>query len=289
MQASNLEIIKLNNLKLAARIISEQLKSGVHLGKRVGVGSEFEQYRYYEPGDDPKRIDWKYFSRSGKYMIKESPTESQLHVRMMLDLSGSMNYEENGIRRLDYAKNLIASLAYLANQQGDALSYFTCQEGKVEKKVGESPKAFQRMLYFLEEEEASGGWPVEKQEFPVLKSKQKELIILVSDFLQKDNEWIDIVEQMRHPKKEIVLFQILGKQEEKFDLKGNFNFHDLESDRSIILDKKAIEKTYNDSITSYLSEFRKSLLLPQVHLFQVQFTDSIAAVISKFLAERSLS
>ncbi len=289
MQASNLEIIKLNNLKLAARIISEQLKNGVHLGKRVGVGSEFEQYRYYEPGDDPKRIDWKYFSRSGKYMIKESPTESQLHVRMMLDLSGSMNYEENGIRRLDYAKNLIASLAYLANQQGDALSYFTFQEGKVEKKVGESPKAFQRILYFLEEEKASGSWPVGKQDFPVLKSKQKELIIMVSDFLQKDNEWIDIVEQMRHPKKEIVLFQILGKHEEKFDLKGNFDFHDLESDRTIILDKKAIEKTYNHSITSYLSVFRNSLLLPQVHLFQVQFTDSIAAVISKFLAERSLS
>lgn len=104
MQASNLEIIKLNNLKLAAKIISEQLKNGIHLGKRVGVGSEFEQYRYYEPGDDPKRIDWKYFSRSGKYMVKESQTESHLSVRMMLDLSGSMNYEENGIKRLEYAK-----------------------------------------------------------------------------------------------------------------------------------------------------------------------------------------
>ncbi|REG88227.1 DUF58 domain-containing protein [Algoriphagus antarcticus] len=289
MQASNLEIIKLNNLKLAAKIISEQLKNGVHLGKRVGMGSEFEQYRYYEPGDDPKRIDWKYFSRSGKYMIKESQTESHLHIRMMLDLSGSMNYEEDGIKRLDYAKNLIASLSYLAHQQGDSLSYFTCQDGSVEQKVAASPKAFQRILYYLQEEKASGTWPVAKQDFPVLKSKQKELIILVSDFLQKDNEWLDIVEQMRHPKKEIVLFQILGKQEEKFDLKGNFNFHDLESDRSIILDGKAIEKTYNDSIKAYLSDFKQSLLLPQVHLFQVRLTDSISSAISKFLAERSLS
>ncbi|WP_339877548.1 DUF58 domain-containing protein [uncultured Algoriphagus sp.] len=289
MQASNLEIIKLNNLKLAAKIISEQLKNGVHLGKRVGVGSEFEQYRYYEPGDDPKRIDWKYFSRSGKYMIKESQTESHLHVRMMLDLSGSMNYEENGIKRLDYAKNLIASLSYLANQQGDSLSYFTCQDGRVEQKVAASPKAFQRMLYFLEEESAAGTWPVEKKDFPALKGKQKEMIILVSDFLQKDNEWLDIVEQMRHPKKEIVLFQILGKQEEKFELKGNFNFHDLESDRSIILDGASIEKNYNDSIKVYLSEFKESLLLPQVHLFRVSLSDSMAGVISKFLSERSLS
>jgi uncharacterized protein (DUF58 family) len=289
MQTSNLEIIKLNNLKLAAKIISEQLKNGVHLGKRVGTGSEFEQYRYYEPGDDPKRIDWKYFSRSGKYMIKESPTESHLHIRMMLDLSGSMNYVENEIKRLDYAKNLIASLSYLGYQQGDSLSYFTCQDGRVEQKVAESPKAFQRILYFLHQEEASGSWRVAKQDFPVLKSKQKELIILVSDFLQKNNEWIDIVEQMRHPKKEIVLFQILGKQEEKFELKGNFSFHDLESDRAIILDSRVIEKTYNDSIKTYLSDFKDSLLLPQVHLYQVRLTDSIAGVISKFLAERNLS
>ena len=288
MQASNLEIIKLNNLKLAAKIISEQLKNGIHLGKRVGVGSEFEQYRYYEPGDDPKRIDWKYFSRSGKYMIKEAQTESHLHVRVMLDLSGSMNYEENGIKRLEYAKNLLASLSYLAHQQGDSLSYYTCQDGKVEQKVAASPKAFQRILYFLESETAAGSMPVANREFPVLKSRQKELIILVSDFLQKDNEWLDIVEQMRHPKKEIVLFQILGEQEEKFSLKGDFKFQDLESDRSIILDGKTIEKNYNDSIKYYLSKFKTDLLLPQVHLIQARLSDPIAGVISEFLTQRSL-
>src|SRR5690606_19837937 len=181
MQASNLEIIKLNNLKLAAKIISEQLKNGLHLGKRVGVGSEFEQYRYYEPGDDPKRIDWKYYSRSGKHMIKESQTDSHLTIRMMLDLSGSMNYTENGIKRLDYAKNLLASLAYLANQQGDSLAYFTFKDGIVMQKVAPSPKAFQRILFHLETEKAEGSWPVLKQDFPVLKTRQKELIILVSD------------------------------------------------------------------------------------------------------------
>ena len=94
---SNLEIIKLNDLRLAARLISEQLRQGIHSGIRVGVGSEFEQYRHYQPGDDLKRIDWKYFSRSGKYMIKESTTESNLQIRLMLDLSGSMNYAENGV------------------------------------------------------------------------------------------------------------------------------------------------------------------------------------------------
>jgi uncharacterized protein (DUF58 family) len=288
MKASNLEIIRLNNLKLGAKIISEQLKHGLHLGKKTGIGLEFEQYRYYEPGDDPKRIDWKYYSRSGKHMIKESQTESHLNIRMLLDLSGSMNYVENGFKRLDYAKNLIASLAYMANQQGDSLSFFTFQDGKVSQKVAPSPKAFQRIIYQLEQDQASGSWPISKQDFPELKSKQKELIIFVSDFLQKESEWIEIVEQMQHPKKEIVLFQILGDQELNFDQKGNFKFEDLEGNRSIDLDGETVRKTYNEAIKGYLTNLKKAFQLPQVHYYPVKMSESIADVINRFLADRQL-
>lgn len=288
MQASNLEIIRLNNLKLGAKIISEQLKHGVHLGKKTGVGLEFEQYRHYEPGDDPKRIDWKYFSRSGKHMIKESQTESHLNIRILLDLSGSMNYTENGIKRLDYAKNLIASLAYLGNQQGDSLSLFNFEEGKVSQKVAPSPKAFQRIIYQLEQSQASGSWPVNSHDFPELKSRQKELIIFVSDFLQKESEWLEIVEQMRHPKKEIVLFQILGEQELNFDQKGNFKFEDLEGDQMISLDGESLRETYNKAIKAYLIKLEQSFLVPQVHFYQVKLSESIAEVISRFLADRQV-
>src|SRR5690606_10853607 len=98
MTESPLEIIRLKNLKLAAKIISGQLRNGIHLGRKTGAGSEFEQYRHYEPGDDPKRIDWKLYARSNKYQVKESPVESQLDIKLIFDLSGSMNYQEGGIR-----------------------------------------------------------------------------------------------------------------------------------------------------------------------------------------------
>jgi len=287
MQASNLEIIKLNNLRLSAKIISEQLKQGIHLGKRVGAGSEFEQYRYYEPGDDPKRIDWKYFSRSGKYMIKESQAESHLQITLMLDLSGSMNYEENGVRRIDYAKNIIATIAYLAHLQGDSLSYFTFHEGTLTQKVAPSPKSFQRILYCLESEEASGSWPVSRQSFPALKNKQKELILLVSDFLQKDQEWVEIVEAMKHPQKEIVLFQLLGKQEVAFDMKGSFVFKDLESDQEITLDGATATKQYNQAIEEYLKSLKEAFHQPNIHLIQETIDEPMVSVISKFLSKRS--
>ena len=152
MTDNPLEITKLKNLKLAAKIISGQLRNGIHLGRKTGAGSEFEQYRHYEPGDDPKRIDWKLYSRSNKYQVKESPVESQLDLKLMLDLSGSMKYEEKGISRLDYAKNLLASLAYLGHQQGDIVSLYTLKDGKVNREVAPSIKSFQRILHHFDEE-----------------------------------------------------------------------------------------------------------------------------------------
>ncbi len=48
MSQSPAELIRLNNLQLAARIVSEELQGGIHLGQRIGTGTEFEQYRHYE-------------------------------------------------------------------------------------------------------------------------------------------------------------------------------------------------------------------------------------------------
>jgi uncharacterized protein (DUF58 family) len=124
-------LVKINNIQIAAKLVSEQLLLGTHLSQRYGQGVEFEQYRHYQAGDDPKRIDWKLFARSQKYQIQESSAESTFNIHLLLDLSGSMNYEENGISRLQYAKIVLASLAFLGYRQGDPLQLSGLQNGKI--------------------------------------------------------------------------------------------------------------------------------------------------------------
>ena len=286
---SNLEIIKLNDLRLAARLISQQLRQGIHSGIRVGVGSEFEQYRHYQPGDDLKRIDWKYFSRSGKYMIKESTTESNLQIRLMLDLSGSMNYAENGISRLDYAKNLIASLAYLGFLQGDGLSYFSLSEGKIEQKVAPSPKSFQRILLFLEQAKASGSWPLQPISKSFLQGKERELVIWVSDFLQKEAEWENLIKAFNHPRKELMLIQILGEQELDFKLEGNFVFRDLESGKEVVQDAKVMQTEFRSKFQAYLDHLDQTFQGPNVQLIRVSMKEPLAAVIRQILNRKKLA
>lgn len=286
---SNLEIIKLNDLRLAARLISQQLRQGIHSGIRVGVGSEFEQYRHYQPGDDLKRIDWKYFSRSGKYMIKESTTESNLQIRLMLDLSGSMNYAENGVSRLNYAKNLIASLAYLGFLQGDGLSYFTLSQGKIEQKVAPSPKSFQRILLFLEQAKASGSWPLQPISDSFLQGKERELVVWVSDFLQKESEWENLIKAFNHPRKELMLIQILGEQELDFKLEGHFVFRDLESGQEVVQDAMAMKTQFRERFQAYLDHLDQTFQAPNVQLIRVSMKDPLAGVIRQILNRKKLA
>lgn len=285
---SNLEIIKLNDLRLSARLISEQLRQGIHLGIRVGVGSEFEQYRHYREGDDLKRIDWKYFSRSGKYMIKESTTESNLHIRLMLDLSGSMNYEENGFSRLDYAKNLLASLAYLGYLQGDSLSYYTLAEGKIEQKVAPTPKSFQRILFHLEKEKAHGSWPITEIPTYLTQSRNRELIIWVSDFLQNENEWENLVKAFQHPRKELILVQLLGEQELNFNLEGNLIFKDLESNQEWIQDGISLQNEFRKKFGAYLDQLEGSFQLPRVQLIRTSIQTPLAELARRILNRKQL-
>lgn len=287
--AEHLEIIKLNNLQLAAKVISDKLRQGSHVGKRIGYGAEFEQYRHYEPGDDLKRIDWKLFARSGRYQIKESPIESNFHLKLILDLSGSMNYEEDGVNRLTYAKILLASMAYIAFLQGDNISLYFLQHGDVNQVVASGTKSFQAVLYQLEKANAVGKWPFDFKDFPTLKSRDKEMIVMVSDFLQEEREWETLVQSMIHPNKEILLFQILGKQEMKMDLVGNIRFEDLESGHTYHAEASDLMKDYNQSMQSYLSQLDAAFQLKGVKLLRTSLAEPIADLIFRTFSNKHIA
>lgn len=274
-----MEILKINNLVLAGKVISDRVLLGMHASKRSGNGTEFEQYRHYLPGDDLKRVDWKLYARSGKHLIKESLTESHLQVRLVLDLTASMNYAEEGISRLTYAKNLLASLAYMAYRQNDPQSLYFLQGGHLEKKVAEGRGSFQRVIYALEHAEAAGSWP--ENSFPSALPGERELLVVVSDFLQVEEEWVKTIRSLASPQRQILLFQILGKAERDLHLKGFYRFKDLESGGFMELDAESVRKEYVQRFEGYLTELKESLVLPHVYLVQAELGQDLVSVISE--------
>lgn len=288
------DLIKLKNLLLTGKLVSEELMLGIHSSKRSGIGIEFEQYKHYTAGDDPKGIDWKLFARTEKHLVRESSTESDRKIRFVLDLSGSMNYIENAVSRLQYAKIILASLAYLGYLQNDQMSLYGLQNGAVNTLVAgnmasSGKQAFQKILVGLENVTASGSWGMGEEPisiFPELKNRGKEQLIFVSDFLQNSDEWIRFIQSLAGPNREIVIFQILGDQEIHFSMKGFYRFKDLETGKELELDADSIRSTYNDASERYFEKLKSDLQIPYVSLVRARLSEPIGMILKAFLTRR---
>jgi len=289
------DLIKLGNLQLVGKLVSEELMLGVHASKRSGMGTEFEQYRHYEPGDDPKRIDWKLYARTDKHLVKESSAESNRQIRFLLDLSGSMNYAENGMSRLEYAKLLIASLAYLGYIQNDQISLYALQNGKVNSIASgassSGKQAFNKILFGLQKTTASGEWKSDfsangKLQFPEFATKSQEQLIFVTDFLQVGEEWLTLIKSIASPRREIVIFQILGDYEVDFNLTGFYRFKDLETGKEIELQAESVKEQFLKSSKAYFDMLKEELQIPYVNLVQAKLSDPLGRVLKEFLTRR---
>lgn len=278
-----LDFIRLNNLPLAGQLLSDETTLGLHHSRRNGAGVEFAQFRTYQPGDNPRLIDWKRYAQTGKHLVRESEAESSRQVRLLVDLSGSMNYEESGVRRLDYAKILLASLAYIANRQGDPLSLYGVREGRIETLVPAGKQAFQKVLGTLAGLTAAGGWPEHITGFPDLQRRQSELLVLVSDLLQLNDEWLALLRQAASPRREILLVQILGQQEVDFTLSGFYQFQDLETKQTVEVQAEAVRAQVRAAATTYFTQLDTQLTLPHLRRVRAMLTDPPALVLRELL------
>ncbi len=275
------DLVKLNNLLLSSKLVQQEISMGVHISKRTGSGVEFEQYKHYQAGDDPKAIDWKLYARTGKHQIKQSVSESTMNISFIIDATGSMNYEENKLRRINFAKILLASLANLAHNQSDNISLLKLTKNGIETIVDNGKSAFQKILFELENIKASGTFPENEINLPTSLSKNKQLVVFVSDFLQVNNDFVKLIETWVNPRRELMLFQVLGEKELSFDLEGMFQFVDLETNKSIELSAKDIKHKYLNNINNYLENLDKELQLPNVYFHRCTMSEPIALILKQ--------
>jgi uncharacterized protein (DUF58 family) len=194
-----------------------------------------------------------------------------------------MNYSENGVSRLYFAKILLASFAYLGFKQNDEMNLFALKNGKLELLASQGKQSFQKILYSLENAKAEGNWNFEKINFPEFQSKNKELLILASDFFQTDNEFYELINRWSRPGKQILLYQILGEKEVRFDWDEVIKFRDLETGKEKELSPEETKNAYLKSFNEYLNQLENELKIENVHFYRCQLHDSIAAVLKNSL------
>ena len=150
-------LMTIKDLPLLAKTVIDGFMTGFNKSTVKGPGLEFSQYRSYQPGDDLRWLDWRMYARSDRYYIRESEIETSISVRFLIDASASMNHEDGGLKKIQYAKYLVASLAYLANLQGDAVGLYVFQNELFSLASKQDPQHLNRLLYYqLENIEPQG-------------------------------------------------------------------------------------------------------------------------------------
>ncbi len=253
-------LAKLKNLSLRARFVVDGMMVGIHPSQAKGLSSEFEEHRGYSQGDDIRHIDWKAFAKFDRYFIKEYHEATNLKAYIVMDSSSSMEYGSDGWSKFDYGSTLAASLAYLMLKQQDAVGLILFSN-RIEKMI--PPKATHDHLIAILKELEDRRPKGETSAASVLQElaaslKRRGLIILISDLLEKPEEVIKGLKQLRSKGSDISVFHLLDRDELEFPFEEPSLFLDLEEDIHLLTDPHAIRSAYLRALNTLIEEYRRS-------------------------------
>src|SRR5207249_469418 len=97
----------------------------MHRSPFFGHSVEFVQHREYVSGDDVRHLDWKVWSKTDRYYIKQYEAETNLRSQLVVDVSESMHYGRGALNKYNYACTIAACLGYLLLRQQDSCDLST--------------------------------------------------------------------------------------------------------------------------------------------------------------------
>lgn len=224
---------------------------GKHKTNTYGQTVEFADYREYVLGDDIRKIDWNLYSRLEKHYIKLFNDEKQMQVNFFIDTSASMAPENSD--KANYALALAAGIGYLAVHEMDKVSYKLISEKNVNNLSSNiiGKKSFYEKVSLLDNIEFKGDSYISDAIINNIDTKISGLVVIISDFLT-DNDWKKSVEFLIHKKCQVLLLQVLTKEEKSPLFLGRTNLVDSESDSMI--DSKNIRLNITSSFQNIYEE-----------------------------------
>jgi uncharacterized protein (DUF58 family) len=158
--------------------------AGARVARARGAGAEFHEYLAYQPGDDPRAIDWTIHARLRQLVVRTRRADAVLRAHLLIDTSASMN--AGGVDKLASASGLAAALAYVAVRQRDAVGLAFFDEA-VTTRVAPAPGSaqLQQIMRLLEDTRAGGRSDITRALIDYANTVSSPgLVVVISDFFQ---------------------------------------------------------------------------------------------------------
>ena len=281
-------LASLKNLDLVARSVVEGVLIGLHRSPMFGFSQEFAEYRMYNEGDDPRFIDWNVFARTERTYIKRFLGDTNSHLMILLDASASMGFGGPPVSKLRYAQFLAASLAYLAARQHDAVGCMVFDE-EVRDYRGPSTRSgkLQGVLHCLDSATASTGTKFDKpfDKFRETMSR-RGLVAVISDFYCNIDDLLAGVRPLAWHGQDVVLFQVLDRQELDPEFQTNVLLEDLETGEAVEVGPRFMRDDYPQRIRSHIDALKKAAAGIGADHVLVNTDDSLDGALRNYLLFR---
>jgi uncharacterized protein (DUF58 family) len=272
---------RLGTFELRAKMIVEGVMSGMHRSPYHGFSVEFAQHRPYVPGDDIRHLDWKVYARSDKLHLKQYQQETSLDLMILLDASGSMRFgtrafeEASGAghslspdgrahwSKFDHATAVGAALAYITLRQGDrvGLTIFA-DEIRASVKRSSAQGTWRQIVgalatHYQDTAHDSATDIARVVDQTLAKLNHRCLLALISDLFTDPEQLRAALARVRHKRHDVIIFQVLDRQELEFNFADAAPFLGLEGEARLRVDPRSIRDGYLRALRSHQDAIEK--------------------------------
>ncbi|MGM9641585.1 MAG: DUF58 domain-containing protein [Eubacteriales bacterium] len=253
-QIETLQIILKNN--------AAGMFGGMRRSKNYGSSCEFADYRDYMPGDDIMKIDWNAYARFEKLYQKLYFDERQMHTRIYIDASRSMQYGDE--KKAEQALRLAATIAYLSVCEMDKVSIYVIREGSAESIISSivGKEAYLSEIGKLNAVDFEGDSHISRAILPSKVGMGDGLSVIISDFMTENN-FEDAIDFLVDRKRDVLCMQVMTREEQNPQIRGKMHLFDSE-DASRFYRKnidKEIVRAYKEALAyvkSRISDYCRS-------------------------------
>lgn len=281
-------VARIARLEILARNVVEGFLSGLHRSPYFGQSVEFAQHREYAPGDDIRRIDWKVWSKTDRFYIKQYEEETNLRTTLLVDLSESMLFGSGKLTKYEYACQIAASLAYLLLRQQDSVGIITF-DSEIRSRVPSSSKQnhLHAILSTLDQEK-----PAKKTDLQHLLAQvadeqtRRGLIVVISDLFVDRPSLLKGLKLLRTRGHDVMVMHVMDDQELDFQYAGTTKFEGMEEMGDLICDPRSLREGYLNAVNAFVDDLHRSCARQMIDFQTIRTSQHLDAALAYYVTHR---
>ena len=254
------EVSRLGGIEIVAEGVVEGFLSGLHRSPFRGFSVEFTEHRPYQPGDEPRYLDWKILARADRLFVKQFEQETNLRAMLLVDASRSMAWRGTPERltKRAYADRLAAALALILLRQRDATGLVTFDEAvrqaiPARVKTGQWGRLVRGLLDTPDGRGTAAAAALRRLTSLLVR---RGLVVLISDLLFDRDLALTALRYLRHRGHQVIVYHVMDPAEVELGGPPEVRFRDLESPASVVVRPRELARAYRETVRREIVAWR---------------------------------